>query len=121
MAPRNTPKTRKETLRPSADGFFIRLPSRLGFTFTGIRSFPFFVWIVYFAVPLGLFGAEPAPKLHHGPADPHWIGNTSRFWYRVDVPGGEEFFVVDGDKATRTPAFDPARAAAAITRPPEWL
>ncbi len=82
--------------------------------FAGIRSSPFFVSFVYFVVPFSLSGAEPTPKLHHGPVDPHWIGNASRFWYRVDVPGGgEEFFVVDGDKATRTPAFDPARAAAA--------
>ena len=55
-----------------------------------------------------------APKLHRGPVDPHWIGRSSRFWYRVDVPGGEEFMLVDGERGTREPAFDHARARIAI-------
>ena len=61
-----------------------------------------------------LVGAE-TPKLHRGPVEPQWVGRDSRFWYRVDVPGGgEEFFIVDAERSLRTPAFDPARAAAAL-------
>ncbi len=115
MAPRNTPNTRKENLRPRADGFLAPASLFVVSPLARAPAFPFFVWFVYLVVPFCLLGAEPAPKLYRGPVDPHWLGNASRFWYRIDVPGGgEEFFVVDGAKATRTPAFDPARAATAI-------
>ncbi len=59
--------------------------------------------------------AAEKPKLYHGPVDPHWIGQSSRFWYRIDVPTGEEFFLVDSENGTRAPAFDQGRATAAIT------
>ena len=62
----------------------------------------------------GWLAAAEKPRLYHGPVDPHWIGQTSRFWYRIDVPTGEEFFVVDSDRGTRAPAFDQSRATAAI-------
>ncbi|MSU51200.1 MAG: S9 family peptidase [Opitutus sp.] len=80
---------------------------------------PFFVCLVYFVVPLWLLiaprvAAADAPKLHHGPVAPHWIGQSSRFWYRIDVPGGEEFIIVDSERGTRSPAFNQARATAAI-------
>ncbi len=60
-----------------------------------------------------LRGAEP-PKLYRSPVEPHWLGQSARFWYRVDIPGGEEFLLVDAERGTREPAFDHARAAAAI-------
>lgn len=47
---------------------------------------------------------------------PVWTGAT-RFWYRVTVPGGHAFVVVDAanpDAPTKRPAFDHARLAASL-------
>src|SRR5215468_6476910 len=43
------------------------------------------------------------------------IPNTSRFWYRKSVKGGNEFIVVDAEALVKRPAFDHERLAAAIT------
>ncbi|MBI5768709.1 MAG: DPP IV N-terminal domain-containing protein [Verrucomicrobia bacterium] len=59
--------------------------------------------------------AADVPKLYRGPVQPHWLGQTARFWYRVDTPAGDEFFVVDCRAGSRTPAFDFAKARAALT------
>lgn len=71
------------------------------------------------SLPLALLAlssltAAERPRLYHGPVEPHWIGQSSRFWYRIEVPNGEEFFFVDSERGTRTPAFDQVRATAAI-------
>ena len=47
-------------------------------------------------------------------AEPHFIGNSSRFWYRLDTRGGHEFVLIDAQRNLRTPAFDHARLAAAL-------
>jgi len=44
-----------------------------------------------------------------------WIGETSRFWYRRAVPGGNEFVVVDAATKQKQPAFDHARLASALS------
>ena len=62
----------------------------------------------------GCLAAAEKAKLYHGPVDPHWIGKAARFWYRIDVPTGEEFLLVDSERGTRASAFDQARATAAI-------
>ena len=49
-------------------------------------------------------------------AEPHFIGNSSRFWYRLDTRGGHEFVLIDAQRNTRAPAFDHARLASALTR-----
>ena len=36
----------------------------------------------------------------------NWIGQTSRFWYRKTVAGGNEFVVVDAESLAKKPAFD---------------
>jgi dipeptidyl aminopeptidase/acylaminoacyl peptidase len=46
---------------------------------------------------------------------PTWIANTSRLWYRVSVPGGNQFVVVDAATKQKRPAFDHARIAAALS------
>lgn len=43
------------------------------------------------------------------------IPNTSRFWYRKSVKGGNEFIVVDANTLVKRPAFDHERLAAAIS------
>ncbi|MBC7350553.1 MAG: DPP IV N-terminal domain-containing protein [Candidatus Aminicenantes bacterium] len=45
-----------------------------------------------------------------------WIEKTSRFWYRKTVKGGQEFVLVDAEKAIRGPAFDQEKLAAALNR-----
>jgi dienelactone hydrolase len=48
-----------------------------------------------------------------GPAN--WIGETDHFWYTKSVKGGTEFVLVDAGAATRKPAFDHEKLAAAIS------
>jgi hypothetical protein len=46
---------------------------------------------------------------------PTWIGNTSRLWYRVTVPGGARFVVADAATRQKRPAFDHDKLAAALS------
>jgi putative intracellular protease/amidase len=52
----------------------------------------------------------------HMPSDVKWIEDTHRFVYRRSIAEGEEFVVVDAEKGTAQPAFDPARLAEALTK-----
>ena len=45
---------------------------------------------------------------------PMWIGNTSRFWYRKSVKGGNAFVLVDAATLQKRPAFDHAAVAASL-------
>ncbi|HEY7567509.1 MAG TPA: DPP IV N-terminal domain-containing protein [Gemmatimonadaceae bacterium] len=47
------------------------------------------------------------------PENPTWI-DSSRFWYRVSVRGGNEFQLVDARTLEKRPAFDHARLASAL-------
>ena len=44
----------------------------------------------------------------------NWIGETSRFWYRKSVKGGNEFVLVDAAAPAKKPAFDHERLAASL-------
>src|SRR5690242_9066603 len=44
---------------------------------------------------------------------PHWIGNSGRFWYRRDGQDGQEFVVVTA-KGVKSPAFDHEGLARAL-------
>jgi dipeptidyl-peptidase 4 len=46
--------------------------------------------------------------------NPHWIENSSRFWYRKVTPRGSQFVLVDGGQNTTAPAFDQEKLAAAL-------
>jgi dipeptidyl aminopeptidase/acylaminoacyl peptidase len=46
---------------------------------------------------------------------PTWIANTDHLWYRVAVPGGNQFVVVDAATKQKRPAFDHDRIAAALS------
>ena len=48
------------------------------------------------------------------PGTPSWIGGSNRFWYSKSVRGGTEFLLVDAGDATKKPAFDHEKLAAAI-------
>src|SRR5262245_546439 len=43
------------------------------------------------------------------------IENTSRFWYRRSVKGGNEFIVVDAETSSKRPAFDHQKLADALS------
>ena len=47
---------------------------------------------------------------------PRWIEQTSRFYYRKSVKGGNEWVVVDGTTKEKKPPFDHARLADAIAK-----
>jgi len=49
---------------------------------------------------------------------PHWVGKSSRFWYREPKLGSEEksFLLVDAARDTLGPAFDHARLASALEK-----
>ena len=48
-------------------------------------------------------------------APANWIGETDHFWYARSVKGGTEFVLVDAGAATKKPAFDHEKLAAAIS------
>ena len=54
------------------------------------------------------------PLVTNGPVRPNWLPGD-RFWYRNQTARGFEFVLVDAAKAARTPAFDHAAVAAALT------
>jgi len=64
--------------------------------------------------------ARVAASAGAGPQDqitPHWFAGNARFWYRNDLAAGaREFVAVDTTKATRGPAFDHKRLAAALAK-----
>jgi dienelactone hydrolase len=49
------------------------------------------------------------------PGAANWIGETDHFWYSRSVKGGTEFVLVDAGAATRKPAFDHEKLAAALS------
>ena len=49
------------------------------------------------------------------PGTPNWIGQSEHFWYTRAVKGGTEFVIVDAAAATKKPAFDHDKLAAAIS------
>lgn len=61
-------------------------------------------------------GKELDKLVYHGAVVPNWIGKTNRFWYRIYIPGGKEFLLVDAEKRKRGPAFDHKRLAESLSR-----
>jgi len=49
-----------------------------------------------------------------GDVAPHWINETSRFWYRLQSFGKKQFMVVDPAQPVKSPAFDHEKLAAAL-------
>ncbi len=47
--------------------------------------------------------------------EPHWLGDTGRFWYRRDTESGHEYVVFDAATGEKSRTFDHDAAAAAIT------
>ncbi|HLX00281.1 MAG TPA: DPP IV N-terminal domain-containing protein [Candidatus Acidoferrales bacterium] len=51
-----------------------------------------------------------------GDVAPHWINETSRFWYRLQSFGKKQFVVVDPSQSAKSPAFDHEKLAAALNK-----
>ncbi len=47
---------------------------------------------------------------------PRWLETSDRFWYAYQTREGRRFYLVDPLKKTKTPLFDHAKMAAALTR-----
>ncbi|HEV2642509.1 MAG TPA: DPP IV N-terminal domain-containing protein, partial [Candidatus Elarobacter sp.] len=52
--------------------------------------------------------------LLHADVQPHWLPDSSRFWYRTRTEAGKRFMLVDPARGNVTPAFDHDRLAAAL-------
>ena len=46
--------------------------------------------------------------------EPHWIGETNRFWYRKSVVDGNAFLLVDAETLEKGPPFNHERVAASL-------
>ncbi len=57
-----------------------------------------------------------APLLVNDITSVTWLGDSTRFWYRVTRPTGFEFVLVDPVAGTQQPLFDHLRLASALTR-----
>lgn len=47
--------------------------------------------------------------------DPHWLKNSTRFWYSYETPNGKNWYIVDPAKADKRLLFDNAKMAAQLT------
>lgn len=47
--------------------------------------------------------------------DPHWLKNTTRFWYNYETTNGKNWYIVDPAKAEKRLLFDNAKLAAQLT------
>jgi dipeptidyl aminopeptidase/acylaminoacyl peptidase len=52
--------------------------------------------------------------VYHAFVNPHWIEDTSSFWYEVATRKGKEYFLVDAAGQKKSPAFDLIRLADSI-------
>ena len=62
-------------------------------------------------------GPRDAQRVYKARIVPHWFQNNTRFWYRNNLPGGaQEFILVDAEGGTRAAAFDHTKLAAALSK-----
>ena len=56
-----------------------------------------------------------SPRIYRDKVVPHWFAGNNKFWYRVELPGdAQEFILVDTAQGTRRPAFDHEQVARAL-------
>jgi dipeptidyl-peptidase-4 len=61
-----------------------------------------------------MMGYNTTPLVFRSGVRPTWMPDD-RFWYQITTSDGSEFLLVDPAKGTRTPAFDHAKVAAALS------
>src|SRR5438067_576217 len=55
-------------------------------------------------------------KVFKAKVEAHWLPDNTHFWYRNELPdNAREFVLVDAEKGTRSPAFDHAAVAKALS------
>ncbi len=65
----------------------------------------------------GFRPSRPVQGVYKDRITPHWLTDSTRFWYRNDLTGKtKEFILVDAERGTREPAFDHVKLAAALAR-----
>src|SRR5258708_4799244 len=52
--------------------------------------------------------------IDHANVSANWLPGD-KFWYRILIPQGSEFILVDATKGTKTAAFDQQKLAAALS------
>ena len=62
-----------------------------------------------------LLGWNATKLVHNYPVSPQWIDDTDRFWYRKQIPSGDEFIYVDPEANQQRAAFDHVRLAATLS------
>jgi dipeptidyl aminopeptidase/acylaminoacyl peptidase len=68
------------------------------------------------ASPQGRWWERSDQGVYKSRIEPHWLGESPRFWYRNRLPGGaSEYILVDAERNTQGPAFDHTKLAAAIS------
>lgn len=55
------------------------------------------------------------PLIIGQPTAPTWLGQSTRFWYRKSVQGGNEWILVDASTSAKRPLFDHTRLATAVS------
>ena len=63
-----------------------------------------------------LLEGNVAGLVKNASVEPHWLGDSGRFWYRRDTDGGHEYVVFDAAAREKSRAFDHDAAAAAISQ-----
>jgi hypothetical protein len=59
----------------------------------------------------------PLDRVYKARVTPHWFENNTRFWYRNNLPGDtQEFILVDAERGARSLAFDHAKLATGISK-----
>ena len=59
--------------------------------------------------------AQDRPRIYKSSVSPNWFADNTHFWYRNDLAGGkQEYVVVDAVKGIRKPAFNHERLVGAL-------
>lgn len=75
-----------------------------------------FAACVIFLFNVASEAASAHPQVYRGRVEPQWVGDQTKFWYRVDLSHGRrEFLIVDAAAGVRKPAFDHAAVASQMT------
>ncbi|MDE0349361.1 MAG: hypothetical protein OXM56_06620, partial [Gammaproteobacteria bacterium] len=67
-----------------------------------------------YAAAAALLEGNVAGLVKNARVEPHWLGDTGRFWYRRDTEAGHEYVVFDAANGEKSRAFDHDALAVAI-------
>ena len=63
------------------------------------------------------FGPKQLDKMVFSTSvSPHWLKNTNQFWYKYKTTNGEQYYLVDPVRKSKTLLFDPVQMAADMSR-----